>query len=85
MLNEVTEHFFGSIVRRNYTVANGLDDPHKSWLSPQHQLRFLAYSDDVSIFVEGNDGRLIQHDTLPRNKDAGVGRTGIKGQFAAQQ
>src|ERR1700684_1234446 len=80
-LNKIREHLFGNLEVGDHTVFHGLDGHDVSGGSSQHFPRFTPDGDNFStIFIDGDDGRLVYDNPLSACKDQRIGSTEIDGQ-----
>jgi hypothetical protein len=83
LLDEVVEHLLGDFEVGDDAVLHGLDGDDVAGGAAQHLLGLAANGlHFAGIFVDGYDGRLIDHDALAGREDQRVGGAEIDGQIA---
>src|SRR5262245_2231762 len=86
LLDEVPEHLLGDVEVGDDAVLQRTDGRDRPWRASEHPLRLDA--DRVHLagaLVDGDDGRLGEHDAAPAHVDERVGGAEIDGHVAASE
>ena len=74
LLDEVVQHLFGDFEVGDDAVLHGLDGHDVAGRAAQHLLGFFADRFHLAgVFVDGDDGGLVDDDALAARVDQGVG------------
>ena len=79
-LDEVLQHLLGDIEISDHPILHGLDGNDIARCSTQHLLGFTPNSFNlVGDLINGDDGRLVDNDSLASGINEGIGRTQVNG------
>ncbi len=80
--DEVLQHLLGDIEVSDHPILHGLDGYDIAWGSTQHVLGFTANGFNLVIdLINGDDGRLVDNDSLASGINQGIGGTQINGKI----
>ena len=86
LLNEIGEHLLGDFEIGDHAVFHGLDRDHVAGRAAEHFLRFAADGHHfAAVFVDGDDGRLVDDDAFSARKDQRVGGSQVDSQIGRKQ
>jgi len=81
-LDEVLQHLLGDIEISDHPILHGLDGNDIARCSTEHFLGFTANGFNLVIdLINGDDGRLVDNDSLASGIDEGIGGTQINGKI----
>ena len=86
LLNKISEHPLGDFEIGDHAVFHGLDCDHVAGRAAEHFLRFAAYSHHfATVFIDGDDGRLVDYNAFSARKDQRVGGSQVDSQIGREQ
>ena len=85
----MAQHGLGNFKVGDNAVFHGADSPDIAWGSAQHALGVMPNGQNhvvaARVFLDRHHRGLAQHNSLPLNIDAGIGRAQVDGQVIGKQ